>query len=126
MHAVVETPTFLADAKSAGVTDEERAAIVLGIASDPAAGDVIPGTGGLRKVRIARTGRGKSGGHPVITYYAAADVPVFLLALVSKGQRADISQAERNVLRTVVATLAEAYRQGVAGRIREAGSSSRD
>ena len=126
MHAVVETPTFLADAKSAGVTDEERAAIVLGIASDPAAGDVIPGTGGLRKVRIAGKGRGKSGGDRVISYYAAADVPVFLLALVSKGQRADISQAERNVLRTVVATLAEAYRQGVAGRIREAGSSSRD
>lgn len=109
MHAVIETPTYLSDAKSAGVTDEERAAIVLAIASDPAAGDVIPGTGGLRKVRIAGKGRGKSGGYRIISYYAAADVPVFLLALVSKGQRADISQAERNVLRAVVATLAEAY-----------------
>ncbi len=124
MHAVIETPTYLSDAKSAGVTDEERAAIVLAIASDPAAGDVIPGTGGLRKVRIAGKGRGKSGGYCIISYYAAADVPVFLLALVSKGQRADISQAERNVLRAVVGTLAEAYRQGVASRIRAGGSSS--
>nr|WP_301549691.1 type II toxin-antitoxin system RelE/ParE family toxin [Methylorubrum thiocyanatum] len=93
---------------------------------NPAAGDVIPGTGGLRKVRIAGKGRGKSGGYRIISYYAAADVPVFLLALVSKGQRADISQAERNVLRAVVGTLAEAYRQGVASRIRAGGSSSRE
>ncbi|WP_346001173.1 type II toxin-antitoxin system RelE/ParE family toxin [Methylorubrum populi] len=100
--------------------------MVLAIASDPAAGDVIPGTGGLRKVRIAGKGRGKSGGYRIISYYAAADVPVFLLALVSKGQRADISQAERNVLRAVVGTLAEAYRQGVASRIRAGGFSSRE
>lgn len=119
MHAVVETPTFLSDAKAAGVTDDERAAIVLAIASDPKAGDLIPGTGGVRKVRIAGKGKGKSGGYRIISYYAAADIPVFLLALVSKGQRADISQAERNLLRTVVDTLANVYRQGVAGRSRE-------
>ncbi len=126
MHAVVETPTYLTDAKSAGVTDEERAAVVLAIASDPAAGDVIPGTGGIRKIRIAGKGKGKSGGCRIISYYTADDVPVLLLALVSKGQRADISQAERNVLRTVVATLAETYRQGVANTIREGASSSRE
>ncbi|XYD06298.1 hypothetical protein R1A28_21160 [Methylorubrum populi] len=40
---------------------------------------------------MAGKGRGKSGGYRIISYYAAADVPVFLLALVSKGQRADIS-----------------------------------
>ncbi len=125
MHAVVETPTFLSDAKAAGVTDDERAAIVLAIASDPTAGDLIPGTGGVRKVRIAGKGKGKSGGYRIIRYYAAADIPVFLLALVSKGQRADISQAERNLLRTVVDTLANVYRQGVAGRSREGAPSER-
>ncbi|KQO87663.1 type II toxin-antitoxin system RelE/ParE family toxin [Methylorubrum extorquens] len=126
MHAVVETTTYLTDAKAAGVSDDERAAIVLAVASDPTAGDVIPGTGGVRKVRMAGKGKGKSGGYRVISYYAAADVPVFLLALVSKGQRADISQAERNALRTIVITLADLYRQGIAGRIREGGSSSRE
>lgn len=126
MHAVIETPTYLADAKEAGVSDEERTAIVAAIASDPEAGDIIMGTGGARKVRIAGKGRGKSGGYRIITYYAAEDVPVFLFALVSKGQRADISQAERNALRTVLASLADNYREGQAQlvrRLRRPGSS---
>lgn len=118
MQTVVETPTFLADAKAAGVDDDEREAIVAAIAADPQAGDVIQGTGGARKVRIAGRGKGKSGGYRVITFYATEDVPVFLLALVSKGQRADLSQAERNELRTVLGRLADAYRQGVAARVR--------
>jgi hypothetical protein len=46
-------------------------------------------------------------------------VPVFLLALVSKGQRADLSQAERNELRTILGTLAEAYRAGVRAKVRQ-------
>ncbi|SFU83246.1 hypothetical protein SAMN02799631_02589 [Methylobacterium sp. 174MFSha1.1] len=118
MHTVIQTPTFLADAKAAGVEDDEREAIVATIAADPLAGDVIFGTGGARKVRIAGRGKGKSGGYRVITFYAAEDVPVFLLALVSKGQRVDLSQAERNALRMVLGDLAESYRQGVAERVR--------
>ncbi len=119
MQTVIQTPTFLADAKAAGVEDDEREAIVAAIAADPQAGDVIPGTGGARKVRIAGRGKGKSGGYRVITFYAAEDVPVFLLALVSKGQRTDLSQAERNELRTVLGKLADIYRQGVAVRVRQ-------
>ena len=118
MQTVVQTPTFLADAKAAGVEDDELSAIATTIAADPQAGDLIPGTGGARKVRIGGRGKGKSGGYRVITYYAAEDVPVFLLALISKGQRADISQAERNALRTILDTLAEAYRAGVEDRVR--------
>ncbi len=118
MHAVVETPIYLADAKAAGVTEDERTAIVNAIAADPEAGDIIPGTGGVRKVRVGGKGKGKSGGYRVITYVTTPDIPVFLLALVSKGQRADISQAQRNALRGIVTTLAEAYRQGILARLR--------
>jgi hypothetical protein len=114
MQTVIETPFFLADAKAAGVTDDERRAIVEIIAADPEAGDVIPGTGGARKVRIGGKGKGKSGGYRVVTFYAAEDVPVFLLRLVSKGQRADISQAERNDVR---ATLAEDYRESTRRKV---------
>ncbi|TXM63973.1 type II toxin-antitoxin system RelE/ParE family toxin [Methylobacterium sp. WL120] len=117
MQTVIQTPTFLADAKAAGVMDDELSAIAVTIAADPQAGDVIPGTGGARKVRIGGKGKGKSGGYRIITFYAAEDVPVFLLALVSKGQRADISQADRNALRTILGTLADAYREGVAGKV---------
>lgn len=114
MQTVVQTPTYLADAKAAGVSDDELSAI----AAEPEAGDLIVGTGGARKVRIGGKGKGKSGGYRVITYFAAADVPVFLLALVSKGDRAEISQADRNALRAILTTLADAYREGVAAKVR--------
>ncbi|AWV19857.1 addiction module toxin RelE (plasmid) [Methylobacterium sp. XJLW] len=118
MHGIVELPLYLADAKSAGVTDEDRDMIAAVIAADPEAGDLIPGTGGARKVRIAGKGKGKSGGYRVITYYAAADVPVFLLRLVSKGQRADISKAERNDVRLALATIVEDYREDMRRKVR--------
>jgi len=119
MHAVIETPTYLADAKAAGVSDDERDHIVTVIAKAPRAGDLIPGTGGAYKRRIARKGKGKRGGYRVITYYAAEDIPVFLLALVSKGQRADISQAERNAMRDRMPVLVESYRTGVKEKVKK-------
>jgi hypothetical protein len=118
MHTVIHTPTFLADAKEAGLGDNELSEIEAAIAADPLAGDLIPGTGGARKIRFCGKGKGKSGRYRVITYYAAEDVPVFLLALVNKGQRADISQADRNALRQIVGTLADDYRAGVHARVR--------
>lgn len=120
MQTVIQTPTFLADAKAAGLDDSELAEIAATIAADPLIGDIIPGTGGARKVRFGGRGKGKSGGYRVITYYAAEDVPVFLLALVDKGQRADISQADRNALREILGTLADEYREGVRRKLRQA------
>jgi hypothetical protein len=49
----------------------------------------------------------------VVTFYAGADIPVFLLGLFGKGDRVDLSQAERNELRKELATLADNYRKGV-------------
>lgn len=112
VRTVVETQTYLADAKAAGLDAVEMAAIVSTVAADPMAGDLIVGTGGARKLRVAGRGKGKSGGYRVVTYVAADDVPVFLLALVSKGERANLSQAERNALRTILADLADDYREG--------------
>jgi hypothetical protein len=57
MHTVVETPSYLADAKAVGLTEGEREAVVEMLANHPDAGDEIGGTGGARKVRVA--GRGK-------------------------------------------------------------------
>jgi hypothetical protein len=121
MHAVIETPTYLADAKAAGVRDDEREHIVNVIAKAPRAGDVISGTGSAYKRRIAGKGKGKRGAYRVITYYAAQDVPVFLLALVSKHQKADISQAERNAMRERMPVLVESYRAGVQAKVKKIG-----
>jgi hypothetical protein len=95
MQAVVETPEYLTAAKKAGMSDEERIAAVDFIAANPMAGDVIEGTGGVRKVRIAREGAGKSGGYRVITYYTSEERPVYLLTVISKGRQANLTAEQK-------------------------------
>jgi len=119
VHAVLETPTFLRDVARSGMSEDEHDRIVHLLAANPMRGDVIPGTGGARKVRLAGRGKGKSGGYRVVSYFAAADVPVLLLALIDKGERADLAQAERNALRRELQGFAHDYRAGVKARISE-------
>ncbi len=71
------------------------------------------GTGGARKIRFAGRGKGKSGGYRIVTFYAGKDIPVFLLSIFSKGEKADLSQAERNEFKQILTSLAETYRKGV-------------
>ena len=111
MQTVIETPSFLRDAKAAGLSDEERREIVDFIARHPTAGAEIKGTGGARKVRFARKGGGKSGGYRVITFYSGNDIPTFLLNVFAKNEKTDLSQAERNEFRDVLASLAQGYRR---------------
>jgi hypothetical protein len=92
---VVETASYLTKASrllSAG----ERAAAVDVLARDPEAGDLIRGTGGLRKVRIGLEGRGKRGGGRVIYWYHSECFPVVLLWVFAKkrGQRSDSRAAQ--------------------------------
>jgi len=110
MHTVIETPSYLADCRNAGLSKAEMSNIVAVISTDPTAGDIIPGTGGARKLRIAGRGKGKSGGYRTVSYFAGSDVPVLLLALINKGERADLSQAERNELRKELTGYAGDYR----------------
>jgi hypothetical protein len=117
VHTVIETRAFLRDALQVGMTDSERELVVLAISRDPAIGDVMQGTGGARKVRFAGRGKGKSGGYRVVTYYAADDVPVFLLAVISKGERANLSKVEQNALKVEMPALAKDYRAGTASRL---------
>lgn len=111
MQTVIETPAFLASAKDEGVSDDERASIVNVIANDPAAGVIMKGTGGARKVRVARRGGGKSGGYRVITFFADEDMPVFLLDIYSKDSQANLSPAERNELRSILTDLPRIWRE---------------
>jgi hypothetical protein len=117
VHAVLETLTFLRDVAQNGMSEDQHERIVRRIAENPRQGDVISGTGGARKVRFAGRGKGKSGGYRVVTYFAADDVPVLLLTLINKGERADLSQAERNALRMELQGFAEDYRSGVKAKI---------
>jgi hypothetical protein len=119
MHAVIETPTFLRNCRAAGMSDDERLEIIDAIAAEPRKGDLIPGTGGARKRRFPGRGKGASGGYRTVSYYAADDVPVLLLALINKGERADLPKAEQNALRALLSRYAETYREGVIQRVQQ-------
>src|ERR1700688_162229 len=109
MQAVVETLMFLHRARDCGVSDDERAEIVLYIAANPQGGDLIPGTGGARKIRFARPGQGKRGGYRVITFYGGNDIPVFLLTIYAKNVQKDLGQDEKKEIRKLSKILTETY-----------------
>jgi hypothetical protein len=111
MHTVIETPAFLASAADEHVSEDERRVIVSFVASNPDAGEIMPGTGGARKIRFAGRGKGKSGGYRVITFYAAADIPVFLLDIYSKDTQANLSRLQRNELRKTLTALPGVWRE---------------
>jgi hypothetical protein len=106
--SVVETPEFLAAARRI-MDEEERGLLVDYLARNPAAGDLVPGTGGVRKLRWALEGRGKRGGARVIFYYHSDAMPIFALTAYAKNERADISQADRNHFCRLTALLVERY-----------------
>jgi hypothetical protein len=91
------------------MTIDEMALVVEVVAMNPQAGDLIVGTGGCRKLRVAKQGGGKSGGYRVITYYGGDDVPVFLLTVFGKNEKANLSHAERNGLARLSGVLADEY-----------------
>ena len=107
MQTVIETESYLRAAKDAGMAEDERAAAVDLIATDPEGGDVMQGPGGVRKARLAGRGKGKSGGYRVVWYFGGGDIPVFLLTVFGKGEKANLTQGERNALRSLTATLRE-------------------
>jgi hypothetical protein len=110
VQTVVETPAFLGDTRSLGLSDAERLTIVTWVAANPAAGDVIEGTGGARKVRFAGKGKGKSGGYRVITFFAGTDIPVFLLNIFAKNEKTDLTPRERRVFKNVLSDMVKTYR----------------
>jgi hypothetical protein len=61
MHGVIRTETFLKDARAAGLSESDQQLIVVAISENPMLGDLMPGTGGCRKVRFAGKGKGKRG-----------------------------------------------------------------
>jgi hypothetical protein len=106
--SVVETPEFLTATRRI-MDEDERGLLVDYLARNPLAGDVIQGTGGVRKLRWALEGRGKSGGARVIYYYHSEAMPLFALAAYAKSERANLSQADRNDFRRLTTLLVERY-----------------
>jgi hypothetical protein len=110
LHTIVETPEFLRRAKSR-MSEDERRDLVDFLAAAPAAGDLMESTGGARKLRWARPGAGKSGGLRVVTFYGGVALPVFVLTVFAKNEKANITKAERNELAAILHELARTYRK---------------
>ena len=106
MQTVAETSEYLRRADKL-LTDAERRDLVSYLAAHPKAGDLMEGTGGVRKLRWARAGRGKSGGVRIIYYVHSDAMPLYLLTLFAKNERANLSKAERNDLADLVVTLVD-------------------
>ena len=95
MHTVCETFIFEAAAKDAGMSRDEVEAFMDIVAADPHAGDRMEETGGCRKVRFAKPGRGKSGGYRIVTYFGGADIPVFCSPFSARAKSPTLP-SERN------------------------------
>jgi len=89
---------------------DERQDVIRYLAENPKAGDLMEGTGGVRKLRWGRGGQGKSGGVRVIYYFHDEAMPLYLLTLFAKGDRANLSKAERNELADLTALLVKAWK----------------
>lgn len=94
LHTVAFTASFLAQAKGEGVTEAELESLVRTLAEKPDAGELIVGSGGCRKIRLAGRGKGKSGGYRVVTFFATSALPVYCIAVLSKGARENFNDAE--------------------------------
>lgn len=108
MRTVVETPAYLRDAERI-FSAEQRADIVSILAADPECGDVIPGTGGYRKLRFGRDGIGKRGGARIVYIQRNELLPVFLIAAFAKNDKDNLSKAERNTMAKVADSLFAEY-----------------
>ena len=101
---VAETRGFARAAASIW-SEEELAALVDHLAHNPEDGDIIPGTGGVRKLRWGKAGVGKRGGVRVIYFYYRPDCPLYLLLAYAKAQASDLSGDEKKAVAAFAATI---------------------
>ena len=113
----IEAPTFTAIV-SDYLQDDEYRVLQSFLAGDPEAGDVMPGTGGVRKLRWAdrRRGKGKRGGLRVIYYHLSTDAQIWLMTLYDKHEMADLSAPEKRALKAALD--AELARRAAGRRLR--------
>jgi hypothetical protein len=101
----VRTKRYVRDLKRIGVSDDDVAVLEQAIASDPTCGDVIPGLGGIRKVRFGFGGRGKRGGGRAVYILVMADDTVIMLFAYAKNEQEDLTSDQRKAALALIKEL---------------------
>ena len=109
MQTIVEMPEFQKRSERL-LSNSERISIINYLAKHPASGDIMQGTGGIRKLRWSAQGKGKGGGVRVIYYHHNESLPLFLLTVFGKGEKANLTKAESNDLAKITSLLVKYYR----------------
>lgn len=104
LTTVTELPEYIRCANEL-LNETERKSVVDYLAAHPRAGDLMEGTGGIRKLRWGRGGKGKSGGVRVIYYYHDHRIQLYLLTIFGKNEKPNITKFERNELAKLVELL---------------------
>lgn len=97
---------------SALLDEEERMAMEFFIACAPEEHPVIPGSGGFRKARWSRRGKGKSGGFRVVYFFLAGPGRIYMAAIYAKSRKETLSGADQNVLAKLAAQIKKAAKGG--------------
>jgi hypothetical protein len=106
--SVVETNVYLARATRL-MSEGEREAVIDQVAANPTAGDLIPGSGGLRKMRIPLEGRGKRGGGRVVYWFHTERKPVVLLFVFAKNEASDLTPDQTRMLAKAISGMADEF-----------------
>ena len=104
MITITETPMFIKKAEKL-MSEEERAELINYVAANPKEGDVMANTGGVRKLRFARKGQGKSGSYRVVYYYYNPKNPVFMFTVFGKNEKSNLTDAEKKSLHSIIKLL---------------------
>lgn len=110
MITIIEFSGFLAQIGSS-ISSDERDEFITYIAQNPEAGAIIPGTGGVRKVRWGSKNKGKSGGIRVIYYFYDEYAPIFLLTAYGKGQKENLTSEQKKQISALAQILKDECKQ---------------
>jgi hypothetical protein len=97
----VETRVFTSRVR-AHLSDEQYRAVQLVLAARPGSGNIVPGAGGLRKLRFGAEGRGKRGGIRLLYYWHPPTNQILLLFVFAKNERSDLTPRQREGLRKLI------------------------
>jgi len=121
----IESPAF-ARHLSQYLDDDGYKAVQIGLARNPETGDLMPGTGGFRKLRWAdvRRGKGRRGGLRIIYYYFAREQQIWLMTLFNKSEASDLSPKEEKALKAAIGAELKAREAKREQRARRGGTES--